>query len=243
MPGTQKQYLNMYWNNPVIQVSYPSLQDPIRDSFHHGIHCLFYNPAQDKNQIRTNQSLQDLCNWANAHIASQGTDGFVTDPGNYYDIANLVKLNIWVDDLQQQGSIKPMLLQYIGNPLLESGTGESRLRALERIDSITTVTAFISTHIQHQAKFVHLEAVTTFEQFASLCAAESGQQFLIRLTDNQAMYGLDWYEYNSSRTASITPTEDYCVGVMTEYLKKYPNTVFTPEWFDYRIDWDYYKNS
>ena len=233
----------MYWNNPVIQVSYPSLQDPICDSFHRGIHCLFYNPAQDKNQIRTNQSLQDLCNWANTHIASQGTVGFVTDSSNYYDIANLVKLNIWVDSLQQQGSIKPMLLQYTGNPLLESGTGESRLRALERIDSVSTVTAFISTHTQHQAEFAHLEAVTTFDQFAKLCAAEFGQQFLFRLTDSQAMYGLDWYEYNSSRTASITPGEDYCVIAMTAYLKKYPNTVFTPEWFDHLVNWDRYKNS
>ena len=233
----------MYWNNPVIQVSYPSLQDPIRDSFHHGSHCLFYNPAQDKTQIRTNQSLQDLCSWANTQIAGQGTDVFVTDPSNRYDMANLVKLNIWVDSLQQQGSIKPMLLQYTGNPLLESGTGESRLRALERIDSIATVTAFISTHTQYQAKFAHLEAVSTFEQFATLCAAESGQEFLFRLTDSQALYGLDWYEYNSSRTASITPGEDYCVVVMTAYLKKYPNTVFTPEWFDHTINWDDYKNS
>lgn len=232
----------MYWNNPTINLTYPSSQDPIKDSFHNGAHCLFYNPAQEKNAIRTNQRLQDLCDWANIHIASQGIAGFIEDPSNHYDISNLVKLNIWVDDLPRQGSIKPMLLHYIGFPLLESGTGESRLRALERINSINTVSAFISTHIQYQDQFDHLESITTFDQFAKLCSAEPGQQFLFRLTDAQAPYGIDWYEYNSLRTSAITPGEDYCVAVMTCYLQQHPGTTFTPAWFDTLVNWDQYKN-
>jgi hypothetical protein len=232
----------MYWNNPTINLTYPSDQDPIKDSLHNGRHCLFYNPTQDKNIIRTNQSLQDLCNWANTQIASQGVDGFVKDPANHYDIANLVKLNIWVDDLPCQGSIKPMLLQHVGRPLLESGTGESRLRALERVNAITTVSAFISTHADYQNQFDHLESITTFNRFAELCSAEQGQQFIFRLTDDQALYGLDWYEYNSSRTSAITPGEDYCVTVLSKYLKQHPGTRFTPAWFDRLVNWDQYKN-
>ena len=204
---------------------------------------MFYNPAQDKNTIRTNQRLQDLCDWANIHINSQGINGFIKDPANHYDIANLVKLNIWVDDLPRQGSIKPMLLQYIGLPLLESGTGESRLRALERVNSMHTVSAFISTHVQYHDQFDHLESITTFDQFAKRCSAEPGQQFLFRLTDSQAPYGIDWYEYNSSRTSTITPGEDYCVEVLSKYLKQHSSTTFTPAWFDTLVNWDQYKNS
>jgi hypothetical protein len=232
----------MYWNNPTINLTYPSTRDPIKDSFHNGVHCLFYNPAQEKTAIRTNQRLQDLCDWANIHIASQGINGFIEEPANHYDIANLVKLNIWVDDLPRHGSIKPMLLQYVGRPLLESGTGESRLRALERINSINNVSAFISTHVQYQDQFAHLESITTFDQFAKLCSAEPGQQFLFRLTDTQAPYGIDWYEYNSSRTSAVTPGEDYCVAVMFCYLQQHPGTTFTPAWFDTLVNWDQYKN-
>ena len=233
----------MYWNNPTINLTYPSNQDPIADSFHNGAHCLFYNPIQDKNAIRTNQCLQDLCDWANTHITNQGVDGFIKDTANHYDIANLVKLNIWVDDLPRQGSIKPMLLQYVGRPLLESGTGESRLRALERISSITTVSAFISTHTQYRDQFNHLESITTFDHFAKRCLAEPGQQFIFRLTDDQAPYGLDWYEYNSSRTSTITPGEDYCVEVLSNYLQQQPGITFSPAWFDLLVNWDQYKNS
>lgn len=232
----------MYWNNPTTEVIYPSARDIIQESLHNGTHCVFFDPACNKNTIRTNQRLQDLCNWANELIQKQTVLGFLQDAKNHYDMANLVKLNMWVHDLPIQGSIKPMLLQYVGNPLLESGTGESRLRALERIDSIHTVTAFISTHQQYQHKFQHLESVTSFDRFAELCQAQDGQQFLFRLTDNQAPYGIDWYEYNSQRTSQVTPGQDYCVQALGNYLQQNPTT-FTPEWFDTLVDWNQYKNS
>lgn len=232
----------MYWNNPILELSWPTNLDPVRASLHEGTHCLFYDPAVDKNSIQTGQTLSDLCAWANRQIAQQGIAGFVQDSRNHYDIANLVKLNIWVDDLPRNGSIKPMLLQYTGQPKYQSGTGESRLRALERIPSITTAHAFISTHRQYQDRFDHLESVTSLDQFAQLCSAEFEQMFLFRLTDANAPYGLDWYEYNSSRTAGITPGQDYCVEVFSNYINAHSDTVFMPEWFDTLITWDSYKN-
>ena len=230
----------MYWNNPLIEICWPAAQDPVADSLHGGNHCLFYDPTVDKHSIRTNQRLGDLCNWINNRIRQQGIVEFLKDKQNYYEIANLVKLNMWVDDLPRSGSIKPMLLQYIGKPQYESGTGESRLRALERIPSVQTVHAFISTHKQHADKFDHLESVTTLQRFAEICQAVDGQQFLFRLTDADAPYGLDWYEYDSRQTARITPGEEYCVEVVSNYLQ--PGMIFTPEWFDTLINWDDYKN-
>ena len=232
----------MYWNNPTIEIFYPSDRDPVQESLHNNNHCIFYNPTVDKNKIKSNQSLEDLCHWVNQKINQQSVLGFLTDTQNHYEIANLVKLNMWVDDLPRNGSIKPMLLHYIGNEKYETGTGESRLRALERIAGITTVHAFISTHQQYADQFAHLESITTFARFAELCQADVGQQFLFRLTNADAPYGLDWYEYNSSRTAQTTPGQDYCVCAITNYLKVYPDTVFTPEWFDALINWDDYKN-
>jgi len=233
----------MYWNNPITEFTYPSEHDPIDHSLHNGAHCLFYDPAVSKHSIRTNQRLQDLCNWANTEIASDGLRAFLSKQNNHYDIANLVKLNLWVHDLPRRGSIKPMLLQYIGNSQYESGTGESRLRALERIPQIQQVSAFISTHQQHAGRFSHLESVKTYARFAELCRAEPGQKFLFRFTDADAPYGLDWYEYNSSSTAEVTPGTEYCVDVLSNYLAHHPGTNFTPSWFDKEIVWATYKSS
>lgn len=231
----------MYWNNPNINLKWPNDRDIVQESLHNGVHCLFYDPAVDIQTIHCGQTLSDLCNWANRCIEVQGLDQFLKDPNNHYDIANLVKLNIWVNDLQVRGSIKPMLLQYVGTEKFNTGTGESRLRALERIKPMPTVSAFISTHARYREKFKHLEEILTFDRFAEVCQAQESQQFLFRLTDNQAPYGLDWYEYDSAKTASVTPGQDYCVEVLTNYLKK-SLVSFSPEWFDTTVEWDSYKN-
>lgn len=233
----------MYWNNPIQTVSYPSDSDIIFKSTHGGSHCLFYDPAVPRERIRYQQSLQDICTWANTGISHNGLEGFVANAQNHYDIANIVKLNMWIADIQQQGIVKPMMLFYDGQPQYGINNGESRLRAAERLPAIQTLRAFISTSAQYQHQFDHLESVTTFEKFAELCGAVPGQQFLFTLTDPAAPYGIFWYEYNSAKTAAVTPGEAWCVDVFRNYVLKNPKVQFTPEWFDTLVPWADYKSN
>jgi len=231
----------MYWNNPQIKIRYPSAQDPIQESFHNGRHCLFYDPNFDKTKIKYTQTLPVICQWANIAIRDQGIDGFIENSINHYDIANLVKLNMWVDDIKKQGIVKPMLLQYVGKEMFDVGNGETRLRATECIPSITNVTAFITTSVEHADKFKHLLRVNNFEEFANICNAnEPDMEFLFQLTDNDAPYGVWWYEYASPKTRAVTPGEEYCVSVLHRYLLKNPTIQFTKEWFENLINWNDY---
>jgi len=229
----------MYWNNPIREIKYPSNQDIVAESLHNGNHCIFYDPAFNKQQVSYHQSLNDLCDWANRGVA-RGVNQFLQDTQNHYDIANLVKLNMWIEDIKTQGIVKPMLISYT-NKEYRAANGESRLRALECLPEVTTVTAFINCCVENSAKFEHLESVDTFTRFAELCNAVDGQQFLFRLTDEQAPYGIDWYEYNSSRTAPVTPGQEECVALVTAYLEQYPGTIFTHEWFATPVTWNLYK--
>ena len=232
----------MYWNNPQIELTYPSLdQDPVFQGLHNGTHCLFYDPSVDKKSIKNNQSLQTLCNWANGAIKQQGVRGFVQDPVNHYDLANLVKLNLWIHDIRAQGIVKPWLLLDQDGTLVP-GTGDSRLRCLERISEIQTVPAFISTHVSRADQYQHLEPVTTLDQFARLCGARPGQLFTFRLTDPAAPFGMYWYEYNSDQTRWVTPSESDCVKAFVAYAHAHPGLKINPEWFDYVIDWNQYHN-
>lgn len=234
----------MYWNNPLERVVYPASSDVIFKATHGGQHCLFWNPAARFDNISTNQRLQDLCDWANDYIQTQGLQRFLTDPRCFYDIANLVKLNMWIQDIRRQGIVKPWLIQDQGDGTFLAGNGDSRLRCLERIPEIKTVSAFVSTHQSRAHLYEDLEPVTSFEQFASLCQAELGQEFLFRLTDANAPYGLYWYEYNSSKTRAVTPGEPEAVSIMTNYFDQHPGLEITPEWFDIPIQWeDYMSNS
>jgi hypothetical protein len=234
----------MYWNNPLEQAQYPGPSDIIFKATHSGRHCLFWNPAARFNNISTNQKLADLCAWANGHMRTQGVDAFLTDPRCFYDIANLVKLNMWIQDIRQQGIVKPWLIQDQGNGTFLAGNGDSRLRCLERIPEISTVPAFVSTHVSRAHLYSDLEPVDSFEQFARLCSAEHRQNFLFRLTDADAPYGLYWYEYDSSRTRAVTPGEPEAVSIMTRYFVAHPGLEITPEWFDIPVGWqDYMSNS
>ena len=226
----------MYWNNPLISLAWPNNRDPIAESFHNGTHCLYYNPQNKFNTVQTNQRLQDLCDWANAELDG-GLQNFINNPNNYYDIANLVKLNMWIADIKQQGIVKPWMMLDQGDGTYLAGTGDSRLRCLECIPEIATVPAFISTRQERAWLYAGLEQIQCFDRFAELCAAESGQEFLFRLTDATAPYGIYWYEYNHERTRSITPSESWCVSTFANYAHQHPDLTITKDWFNQLKDW------
>jgi hypothetical protein len=226
----------MYWNNPLIELTWPNSRDPVIESFHNGTHCLFYNPNMAFDTVQTNQRLQDLCDWANAGLGA-GLENFISDTINHYDIANLVKLNMWIADIKTQGIVKPWMMLDQGDGTYLAGTGDSRMRCLECIPKITDVPAFISTRQEHSAVYSGLEQVQCFDRFAELCGAESGQEFLFRLTDVTAPYGMYWYEYNTERTRSVTPTESWCVSTFVNYAQQHPDLVITKSWFGQLQDW------
>lgn len=226
----------MYWNNPLIELTWPNSRDPIIESFHNGAHCLYFNPCATFDTVQTNQRLQDLCNWANAGL-HLGIDKFVADCHNHYDIANLVKINMWIADIKTQGIVKPWMMLDQGDGTYIAGTGDSRLRCLECIPEITTVPAFVSTRTEYANRYSNLQSVTCFDQFAELCGAESGQEFLFRLTNSSAPYGIYWYEYNTERTRSVTPNESWCVNTFAKYAQQNPNLTVTKNWFNELKDW------
>ena len=231
----------MYWNNPLIKLPWPNARDPVVESFHGGTHCLFYNPNMAFDTVQTNQRLQDLCDWANAGLHAD-LYSFVNDASNHYDIANLVKLNIWIADIKTQGIVKPWMMLDQGDGTYLAGTGDSRLRCLECIPEIATVPAFVSTRQERAAVYAGLEQVNCFDQFAKLCAAEYGQEFLFRLTDTTAPYGIYWYEYNAECTRSVTPGESWCVSTFTNYAQQHSDLEINKLWFDTLITWADYAS-
>ena len=224
----------MYWDQPLKTYHWPHKSNILAELLGDQ-HLLFWQPEFDFKVLTGHQSLQDLCDWAN-HGLSQGIDSFVKDPRNHYDIANLVKLNIWADDIRKQGMIKPWLILDWGDGKLEAGTGESRLRLCEIIPEIVSVSAFISTHRSRAHVYSHLEPVTTFDQLAGLCRAENNQTFVFRCADDQAPFGIYWYEYDCALTRRVTPDQHWCIDVFQKYYKLSGPTI-TTSWFADAVDW------
>jgi len=223
----------------ILHVNWPATIDPICDSLHQGQHCLFFNPSAQYNHIKIWQTLQDLCDQTNNWIQSSGVDDFIADARNHFDIANLVKLNLWSRDIRQQGIKKPILILHHGNGQFDTGVGESRVKIAQRISGMDRLPAFLATRSEHAHLFTDWLEITTFDQFAKCCDAEPGDQFLFRLASSDADYGISWYEYNNPFTRAVGPSDDTCVTVFETWYKS-NNVFFTPEWFDQSINWESY---
>jgi hypothetical protein len=116
------------------------------------------------------------------------------------------------------------------------------MRCLECIPEITDVPAFVSARQDRAHLYTHLEQVTSFDRFAELCGAVPGQEFLFRLTDAAAPYGIYWYEYNTERTRSVTPGEPWCVSTFTNYAEQHPDLKITKTWFGTLVNWADYAS-
>lgn len=231
----------MYWNNPIVEVNLSRTdQDPIQDSMHGGCHALFFDHSADFSKVTSNQTLSDLCEWANQWLVDRGVEQFLADPMNHYDISNLVKINIWVSDIRQRGIIKPWLMLDQGDGTWLAGTGETRLRCLEVIPEIKAVPAFISTRSERRSLYERLESVDSLAQFADKCNAASDQNFLFRLTDSQAPYGLYWYEYDAASTREVTPGQVETLCWFGNYARRHPNVRISPNWFSTPVPWHHY---
>ena len=224
-----------YWTNPKETYSqtvlpYPKDTDPIVKSLHQGEHVLFWDPGIHKNRIAYNRTIQEQCDWLNS--ADIWQDAF--------RVASIVKLNIYVDDIKRQGVVKPMLLYYDGNEKFGLHTGENRMRATELIPDLVMLEGFITTHKQYADLFSHLPQIENFEQFQEICRTTVGCTYTFTFTDQDAPYGIYWFEYDSDRTRAVTPGYDWCERVMRNYLKDNQIT-FTPAWFDSIVDWKSYE--
>ena len=240
--------MNEYWNNPIKTYTNTVLShgldtDPIIQSSHRGEHVLFYQPMLPKSAIYYKQKLQDLCDWINSRLQQSGIDSFISEPLNWYEIANLVKLNLWIDDIRKQGIVKPFMLCYTGEEYYGINNGESRLRCIEVIPEVTTVDCFISTHRRYADKFKNLPLIENFDQFTEICKAEVGQQFQFKFTDKHAPYGIEWYETNSRKTGHTMLSQELCKHLIENYLKEHPSVVFSPDWFSTPVDWNLYKTN
>jgi len=257
-----------YYNNPIktytnTVLPYDRDCDPIVHSSHGGEHCLFFQPMLPKAVLKYQQKLTDLADWANNHpnlldlcdsleYTVEELRKYTDDPENFHDmgmhnmnlryIASLVKVNLWVNDIRNQGIVKPLLLAYTGEdePYIVHN-GETRLRCLEVIPEITTVDCFITTHRRHADRFSALPEIENFAQYTEICQAEIGQQFQFRFTDPDAPYGIDWYETNSRKTGKVMQIQDECILLIRNYLRAHPLTVFSTDWFSTPVDWNLYK--
>ena len=223
----------MYWNNPIVKIT--NLIQPSID------HRLFYCNNFPINQIQSQQTLLQLCKMANYRLDHYAKNEFIKDINSHDFVSNIVKINSMVNTIKEFGCVKPMLLQYHRSMPMITGTGDSRLKAIECITEITTVPAIISTHQKYSHLFAHYAAIYTIDQLRYVCNVDFSTDFYARFTDEFADYGIDWIEYNVNKV--VVPSTEWCLTAIQNYINAQSSTFrFTVDWFKHLVNWDDYKN-
>ena len=133
-----------------------------------------------------------------------------------------------------------MLLQYHRSMPMITGTGDSRLKAIECITEITTVPAIISTHQKYSHLFAHYAAIYTIDQLRYVCNVDFSTDFYARFTDEFADYGIDWIEYNVNKV--VVPSTEWCLTAIQNYINAQSSTFrFTVDWFKHLVNWQLYS--
>ena len=205
--------------------------DPIKNLDHD----LFFDLHFPVAKLKVNQTLQHLCDWANTNVRLIDTQNADYHTLDFYTL--LVRINLWINDIRQQGIVKPFLVNYTGNYTIN--TGESRLRCLEVIENITHVRTWITAPKDHAHKFQHLTPVKDFRHFADICRSELQEtKFDFSISDRH----LDWYDYNDIKTGHVMFDQEQCINLMKNYIKLHPEVCFSLNWFANSVDWSHYEN-
>ena len=221
----------MYWANPIIKIT--TLDQPSPD------HRLFYCHNVPVSQIQPLQTLQQLCDLANQRLDKCSKNEFTNDTDSHDFVTNIVKINQMVTSLKQHGCVKPMLLHYCGSMPMISGTGDSRLKALECVSDIISVPAIISTHQKYRLPFEQYQHIQTLDQLKHVCGV-THSEFYFQFTDQSADYGVEWFEYENDTVP--VPDTSWCLTVIQNYIDLQSSTFrFSKTWFENFIDWQLYS--
>jgi hypothetical protein len=119
--------------------------------------------------------------------------------------------------------------------------------AAECVPEITTMQAYITTHSKFRDRFLHLEEITTWEQFCKHTGTNNDNQVLIRLTDQQAPYGIDWYEVDIKSYENkgvYVPNDQWCLTALKNYVSNQgPKFSFSKDWFNNQINWQDFNSA
>lgn len=214
--------------------------DHLTDHLNQGQHVLFYDPAVPIQNINKWDTLEELINIANQRLDHYGSSMFTNfkecnEFSNEDQIANIIRINLFVHSINAQGNVKPCILHYCGSLPYGAGNGGSRLMALECLPHISTISAFISAPAGLASNFSHLRQIHNTQDLLDILGKPHKTKFYFKFTYDPDAHGIDWYEVDL-RFVRV-PNNQQCLELLQEYVNNQPNFRFTKSWFTEHHNW------
>ena len=201
-------------------------------------YCMFYHPAFPIAQLTPVQTLEGSCSVINQALDLYGTDLLSWPAGLQNEIAKLLRVNYFYQNLHKEPIRKPLLIhqqheQYIVD------CGDTRLMTLQLNPKISTVSVVITCTASNAVQYNTWQQINNDQDLIRLVKFDTNNTTIL-VTPSQpgADYGLDWMEICDHSTVHHLHNIDLRLTMMQNYLDaQVKNFKFDTEWARSPVDW------
>lgn len=201
-------------------------------------YCMFYHPAIAVAQLTPIQTLDRACIVANQALKTHGTDLLTWSAELQDEIARLLRVNKFYQDLHKEPIRKPILVhrqqdQYIVD------CGDTRLMTLQLASDTATVGVVITCLLTAADQYANWQPVVGDQDLIQLTNFDpDNAMILVTKTPPGSDYALEWLEIGDASTGHHLHSIDLRISMMQKYLNTQDtNFEFSSDWAKSAVDW------
>jgi hypothetical protein len=201
-------------------------------------YCMFYHPAVPAEQLTPVQTLEQCCVVVNQALALHGTELSGWPAGLQDEIARLLWVNKFYQDLDKEPIRKPILVHRHQDQYLVD-CGDTRLMTLQLANTAATVGVVVTCLATAADQYTAWYPVTSDQDLIQLIQFDPvNTTVLVTPTPPGSTYAVEWLEIGDASTSHHLHSIDLRIGMMQQYLRTQPaNFKFTRDWAKRPIDW------
>jgi hypothetical protein len=201
-------------------------------------YCMFYHPAFPIAQLTPVQTLEGSCSEVNRALGLYGTD-LLSWPARLQDeIARLLRVNYFYQNLNKEPIRKPLLIHRQNEQYIVD-CGDTRLMTLQLNPEITIVSVVTTCTVADAGRYNTWQQINNDQDLIRLVKFDANNTIiLVTAAPLGTGYGLEWLEIGDHSTAHHLHSIDLRLTMMQNYLNaQVTNFKFDTEWVRSPVDW------
>ena len=201
---------------------------------------MFYNPTVPTSSLTPVQTLDGSCQVVNQQIDVSGTDLSTWDARKQDEIARLVRVNFFYQNLDREPIRKPLLVHKQNDQLLVD-CGDTRLMALHLKSLTSTVGVVVTCRDSESDQYSTWQPILCDMDLITATKFDRGSVSIFvdpKLPEPDLGYALRWMEIGDKSTGNHLHNINHRIQMMQRYLDTQPTDFqFSVDWARTPVDW------
>jgi hypothetical protein len=205
-------------------------------------YCMFYHPGYPVAQLSPVQTLDRVIVTVNYCLQTQGRDLSVWHHGAQDEIARLLWVNWFYQQLAQEPIRKPILVHEDHSKLIVD-CGDTRLMAVSLRDANAAVPVMITTRLDQTDRYTDwIQIYCAADLISLLDFDQENCQIFYTPTQYGSSHAVSWLEISDPSTVHHLHDVGMRLNMMQNYLgQQSVDFVFGWKWCVSRIEWSRYQ--